>query len=471
MKILFIQKGPFVSLGLMSISANLKQNNHKCDLLIENAERDILNKISKIKPDIIAFSCTTGMHIWAIKTASKIKKNFNVPILMGGPHPTFYPEVINNPYIDIICIGEGEKPMLELMNKLEKKEDITKIRNFHIKKDGKTYKNPLGNLIENLDSLPHCDRYLYKRYPFIMKQKSLRTITGRGCPYNCTMCFNKSIKGLYKNKGQYVRRRSVENVIDELIKAKEQLKIKRIDFQDDTFVYNFNTWLKPFLTEYKNKINLPFTCCVRANLITEEMAHLLKKSNCHSVKMGIESGNDFLNNKVLKKNLTKKQISDAMVKLKKSNLKVETFNMVGIPGETVETALETLEFNIKIKSDFAHCSLLNPYPRTEVEQYAKEHGYLDEKFNLESFENSFFIDTPIKLKDKNQIINIQRLFNLCVRFPFLYPITKKLIKLPRNFIFDTIFKIDFAVSILFIDKVSISDFISFGIRSGGFFKK
>ncbi|MFA6088456.1 MAG: radical SAM protein [Candidatus Woesearchaeota archaeon] len=470
-KILFIQKDPFVNMGVMSISAYLKKHGHTCDLLIDNIERKLLDEIIKIKPDIIAFSCTTGIHTWVLSTAKKIKKKYSIPIIMGGHHPTFYPEVIENESIDIICIGDGEKPMLELVNKLSTKKDITKIKNLYVKKNGKIYKNELDNLVQNLDELPFIDRFIYKRYPFIIKQKNLRIITGRGCPYNCTFCFNKSIKQLYDGKGRYLRRRSVENVIQEIIHAKKTLKIKRIDFQDDTFVYDFNNWLKPFLIEYKKRINLPFTCSLRANLITQEMAYALKTAGCHSIKMGIESGNDFLNNKILGKNLSKKQIINAMMCFRNAKIKTETFNMIGLPGETLENALETLRFNMKIKADFARCSLLQPYPKTEIERYAKEKGYLDKNFDLDAFESSYFIDTPIKMKNKNEMINLQRLFNICVNFPFLYPIIKKIIFLPKNFVFDTLFKIDYAIAILFIDKVDIMDFFNFGIHSKGFFKK
>ncbi len=475
MKVLFLQKDPFVNLGVMSLSAYLKKHGHPCELLIENAEKDFFGEIKTIKPGLIAFSCTTGIHTWAIKTAAKIKRMMDVPIIMGGHHPTFYPEVINSSPIDIICKGDGEEAILELVEKMEKNKSITGIKNLYVKKKDKgkekVYVNPLGNLVENLDNLPVLDRSLYKRYPFIMRQGNYRTITGRGCPYNCTFCFNKSIKEMYAGKGRYVRRRSISNVIEELVWAKNNFKISSIDFQDDTFVYDFKNWLEPFLKEYKEKINLPFTCCVRANLIDEELARALKRYGCHSVKMGIESGNDYLNNQVLGKNLTKKQIADAVRYLKQASLKIEVFNIIGVPEESLATALETWEFNIQLGVDFARCSLLQPYPKTQIEQYAKDKGYLDKNFNLDTFENSYFIDTPIKLKNKKEIINIQRLFNVGVRFPFLFPLLKMMIKLPNNLFFDTIFKIDYAFSIFTLDKVSLTDFIALGMRSKGFFKK
>jgi radical SAM superfamily enzyme YgiQ (UPF0313 family) len=471
MKLLFIQKDPFVNLGVINIYVYLKKNGHTCDLLIDNVEKDIISKINKIQPDVIAFSCTTGLHTWALDLSKSIKKYLNIPILMGGSHPTFFSEVINSPYLDMICIGEGEKSSLELLNRLKYKKDITKIKDMYIKEDGKIYKNELRDLTENLDEFPYPDIQLYKRYNFIISQKNYRIITGRGCPYNCKFCFNKAIKELYNGKGRYLRRRSIKHVIGELIVAKKKLKIKRVDFQDDTFIYNFETWLKPFLKEYKKRINLPFTCTVRANLITDELAQTLKKYGCHSVKIGIESGNEFLNNKVLGRHLSKEEIITAVDYLKKAKIKVETFNIIGIPGETIKTALETLEFNMKLGVDFARCALLQPYPKTEIEMYAKKNGFLKKSYDLNDFENSYFIDTPIILKNKNEIINLHRLFNLGIKFPFLYPLIKKLIYLPKNFIFDTIFKIDYALSIFLIDKISIKDFIIFGWYSKGFFKK
>lgn len=470
MKILFLQRDPFVNMGVMSLSACLKEK-HSCYLLIENAEQNLMREIKKINPDIIAFSCTTGIHTWALKTASDIKKQLKIPIIMGGPHPTFFPEVINNEAVDIICMGEGEKAIVELLSKLESQENITNINNLYVKKEEKIYRNDLSNLIKNLDDLPFVDRFIYRRYPFIMRQKNLRVMTGRGCPYNCTFCFNKSLKEMYKNKGEYVRRRSINNVINEIVQVRKHFKIKRVDFQDDTFIYGFETWLKPFLEEYRCKVNLPFTCSVRANLVTLELARALKKGGCHSVKMGIESGNEYLNNTVLGKNLTREVLMKAVENLKKANLKIETFNIIGIPGETIKDALNTLKFNQQLKVDFARCSLLQPYPKTEIEMYAKQGGYLDKNYNLNYFENSYFVDTPIILKDKNAFINIQRLFNIGVKHPFLLPIIRKAIKFPKNFIFDTLFKIDYALSIAIMDKISIIDFISFGMRSKGYFKK
>ena len=147
MKILFIQQDVFKCLGTMILSAILKKNGYKCDILIDTLEKDLMEKIKSINPDIIGFSIVAARWSWMKVLAKKIKSEFKMPILIGGPHPTFFPEIINEDFIDIICIGEGEYAILELLNKLKKGEDITKIKNLWIKEKTKIYKNPIRDLI------------------------------------------------------------------------------------------------------------------------------------------------------------------------------------------------------------------------------------------------------------------------------------------------------------------------------------
>ena len=423
--------------------------------------------VEKVSPGIITISSTTGIHTWALDLAKKIKSQFNIPIMLGGHHPTFFPEVINDPNIDMICVGEGELAITELLDRFN--SDITKVPGIYVKKNGVVYKNDVAHNIDNLDDLPFPDRNLYCRYPFITNQENLRIITMRGCPYRCSFCFHPAMRRIYDGKGKYVRRRSVANVIEELKLLKG--KYKRVDFQDDTFIVNFNSFVKPFLEAYSKEIALPFTCCVRADIMTEEVVVALKNAHCHSVKMGIETADDNLNNTVLKRDLNLKQVEDAINLCKKHGVKVETFNLIGIPGETIEQALKTMQFNSDMGVDFARCALVQPYPKTDLEEYCKEHDFLEINFDINSFENSYFVDSPMKLNNKNQFINLERLFGVGVRFKFLIPIIKLLIKLPPNALFDWIFRVDYALSIKSIDKVSTKDFINFSARAIGFFSK
>ncbi len=466
MKALFIQRDPFVSLGLMYISAELKRRGHETDLIVSSVTNDIISEIA-YAPDLIAISCTTGIHTWSLELADKIKKHVDTKIILGGSHPTFFPKVIEHPSVDMICVGDGEHAFGDLMDNM----DRTDVPSLIIKKNGETYENQVANLVQDMDSFAFPDRELYGRYKFIVNQENLRIITMRGCPYACSFCFHHSIRKIYKDKGKYVRRRSIPNVIAEIQECVSKYNYKRVDFQDDTFTLDVNTWLKEFLVEYKKHVNLSFTCTVRPNGLDDELVMLMKKAGCHSVKMGFETADNAINNAILKRGVTNKMLADAMKLFKKHKIKVETFNLIGIPGESIEQALNTMKFNAKLGVDFARVALVQPYPKTDLEAYAKEQGYLDKDYDVDDYENSYFIATPVKLKNESQFINLQRLFSVGVRFPVLIPLVEKMIKMKPNKVFDTIFKMDYALSIKMLDQVSIKDFLNFGLRSKGFFSK
>ncbi len=164
MKILFITQ-PFIiePLGIMYLSAQLKKSKHQTDLI--TTEEDYLKKIKDWKPDLIAYSVITGSQHDYFKLNNEIKEKFpNILTFMGGPFITFSPETIKKENIDIICIGEGEEAITELANKLEKKQDITKIKNLWVKRKGKVYKNPIRPYIKNLDEIDFPDREIIYKY-------------------------------------------------------------------------------------------------------------------------------------------------------------------------------------------------------------------------------------------------------------------------------------------------------------------
>jgi len=223
MKLLFIQSDPFAWIGKMSVSAVLKQAGHDCGILIEPAEKDLMRSIKEANPEIIAFSATTGVHTWALEKAREIKRKFNIPILFGGPHATFFPEIIENKNIDFACIGEAEEAIVELLNALEEEKDTSKIKNIWSKTGEIIHKNPIRPLIQNLDELPFPDRSLYyKRYPFLKNQNSRDFIFMRGCPYQCSFCYNHSLQKMYKNNGKYIRFKNVDKAIEELLEVKQK---------------------------------------------------------------------------------------------------------------------------------------------------------------------------------------------------------------------------------------------------------
>jgi len=441
MKILFLQdNGFYESIGIMSISAFLKANGHKCNLLIASEEKNLLKKIKSYKPDVVAFSLMTIVHEWALSFAKRLKKKMNVITLFGGPHCTIYPKTIEEEGVDILCVGEGEYAILKLLDNLEKGKDITKIKNLWVKKGDKIYKNPIQNLIQDFDKFPIPDRSIYWKYEYIKDLPMKRFITGFGCPYNCTFCHNHLFKEIYKGKGKYVRKRSVDSIIKEIRYVKKNSPLKLVHFSDDTFVIN-RDWLFKFLEAYKKEINLPFTCNIRIDLVDEEIVRRMKKAKCIGVTFGVESGDERLRNIVLKKNLKDEAIIKNSRLFKKYKIKVLTSNIIGIPGETPKSVYKTLELNRKIKVDFTRIHILLAFPKLEITKIAQEQGLLPLDYNIKNYKQQMR-EPLIMKKYRSEFKNLCVFFNLMAKYPKLDFIFKRLIKLPNNWLFNQVRKYD-----------------------------
>ena len=167
-RLLFIQdNGANENLGVMSIAGVLRAHGHEVDLILTDEHRkNYLDVIDQFNPDLIAFSFMTGNRRWAFTTARIIKQRLNKPIIFGGVHPTLFPEDIDLNFVDYLCVGEGEHPVLELMNALENGDDCSTIQNLWVSKDGAVQKNPLRDLIQDFDSLPLPYREIYYKYKF-----------------------------------------------------------------------------------------------------------------------------------------------------------------------------------------------------------------------------------------------------------------------------------------------------------------
>jgi radical SAM superfamily enzyme YgiQ (UPF0313 family) len=464
MKFLFIQKNSFPAAGPMIISALLKEHGFTVDLLLASQEKELINSIKEIGPNIIGISCFTGEHQWAVELCQQIKRNFSkIVTILGGPHPTYYPEIINEEGVDIISRGESEFAVLELMKKLQNKEDINQIKNLWIKKDNEIIKNEIDNLNDDLDVLPNPDREIYYKYHFLKKVSVKQFLSGRGCPYQCTFCANNLLHRLYQDKGKFIRRRSPLRVVEEILDVQARYGLKTVSFTDDVFI-NDQKWLEEFLFLYKERVNLPFMCNVTAQLATEEVIRLLKKNCCYGISLGIESGVQEIRFNILKKFITDEQIINVARLAKKYKLVLKSYNIVGLPGETINDAIKTLRLNAKIKSDFAACSLLQLFPKYEITEIAKEKNVLDEDYGTADVKGGIYQNLPLEIKNKNQFINLQKLFFLGVKFPILIPLIKQLIKLPPNFFLNLIGQGIYGFFMSRVHRLTFKDMINYALH-------
>jgi len=462
-KVAFVQNLDFEYLGVMYLSAVLKKYNHQTEVFIGSDAKKLAKEIKNYSPDLVGFPCTTGLHNWCLNVAQEIKKTIPAKIIFGGPHPTFFPEMIEHSAVDIICRGEGEGAVLDIANSIDKDEDYLQTLNCWFSVNGKVIKNDVRPLIQDLDKLPFPDRDVYENKYSYLKSSQKIIIAGRGCPFNCSYCFNKALREIYLHKGAYVRRRSVDNTLKEIDSLKSKENVRSIYFQDDTFFFN-KDWLKEFSLEYRRKFNLTYICLLRIENIDEETVKLLKDSHCKNVFFGLESGSEELRFKCLKRRISDAQIIEAARLLKKYKIKFRTYNMLGLPGETIEDAFKTVGINTRIGTDYPWCSLLYPFPGTEICSLAREQNLISD--GLDSGAHiSFFKSSVIKSKYQNEFANLQKLFFFAVKFPQLNRIIKKLIRVRPNFMFDLLFLVSYAWCYFGSENLTLREVINKGLRN------
>ena len=423
MKILFIYpnitKEEGISPGIAYLSGYLKQHGYKTDLVDftwTNNINSCIKKIRQSKPDIIGFTSTTMDFDFCVKVANEIKNNFDIPIVFGGVHPTTAPEeTINKKSIDIVCIGEGELALTELLDRMEKGEAVELIRNFWFKKEGQIIRNPMRPLIENLDVLS-CDRELFDYKKYLKARGYIIDIySGRGCPYKCAYCINHALQKLYDGKGRYVRLRSIKNLIQEIQELQKKYNVKAIAFPDDTFTYN-KRWLKEFCTEYAKNIKLPFSCNGRVENIDSELCKTLKDAGCNSIMFGVESGSEKIRREILRRPISDGMIISAFKNTKNAGIRTFSYNMVGIPCETAEDIKKTIELNKKIEPDEVQCTIFYPFPGTDLLYLCEENGWITKRrtkdYSLESIMKYEHI-TPNEIKKQRDFFafNVFKAYN------------------------------------------------------------
>jgi radical SAM superfamily enzyme YgiQ (UPF0313 family) len=398
-------------------------------------EKDPLAKIRRLSPRIVAFSCMTGYHKNILAFASYLKEWLpDTFTIMGGPHPTFYPECLEyTDALDAICVGEGELAMLELVKSLSNGDDHTGIKNLFLKVDGQIKRNPVRELIADLDSFPLPDRNLYyESYGFLAHMTTKRFISGRGCPYRCSFCFNHQYNNLYRGKGAVVRKKSVDRIFSEIENIKLCWPLSTVHFSDDTFLIN-KKWAEEFCMRYKETLGVPFTLNARFDQFTKDTARMLKEAGCIGCSLGVESGSEEIRNVILKKRLDDKEIFRGAEALHSQGLKIMTTNMIGLPGESVKDAIETIELNIRIQTDFGRIYFFWPFPKTDLTNYALEQNFIRGNIDFQSFDTSkkLIVEDHNDHRIKENIANV---FSFVLMVPQTWKILKKCLWMPSAFL-------------------------------------
>ncbi len=471
-RVLFVQDALYESFGPQYVSAVARAAGHDIEMFVLAAEgdRNLVPTLRRMRPDIVALSITSFGFRWALEAAKQAKESIGALTVFGGAHPTFAPEFLrNHPYIDLACRGEGEGAFLDLCNAVDAGDDVVGIPNL-ISRDGNGIlrRNELRPLVSNLDTIPFADRSLHFKYATLRHLPYKRFMAGRGCPYKCTYCFNLAQKEMYDGLGRYVRYRSPENLVEEILQVRSRYGIGTVGFIDDTFTTN-RRWVLEFLDLYRREVKLPFTCLVRANELREEVAESLGRSGCRYVSFGIEVGNETLRNTILGRQMSDDQIRDAAALMHKHKVKFLTYNMFGAPGETLEDGLQTVRLNAEIGTDLVGASVFQPLIGTESFDYCQREGYLDPDFEVEDFD-SITVGSPLKkMPDLRYLVRLQKIAFLGVRWPRLIPWLGRIVRMPLDPLFSIAYKISMVLRFKLRFGLSMLDVIKLGARARGRF--
>lgn len=436
MRVAFIQNLWEELQGPLVLSEVLEREGHEVRFVL--AERRWLRVLEQFSPQVVAMSVATGNHRWMLEAAGKIKHQLRPAplVIMGGPHPTYFPEIIEEENVDAICRGEGDLALPALLAGVDRGELPREVPNFWIKRGGEISRNDLGPLVEDLDQIPFPSRRpLYDHYPFLKSSPYKRVVSSRGCPYKCTYCFNHKYRQMVKGKGRFIRRRSVGHVLEEIAYLSETFGFRHLDFYDDLFILD-KMWVLEFAERFRDTIGKPWACSVHAKRLDEEIADALAASGCAFVAFGVESGSRRIRDEVMNKAIDEEDIRRCAGLLHERGIPFQTFNMVGLPGETLDEAFQTVRLNQEIRPFFAWCSVAIPLPGTRFSEICEEMGALPSGLSMDELvEHSWFDRSTIELEQKREITNLQKFFSVLVKYPRLEPAIRPLLSLPQNVLF------------------------------------
>lgn len=435
MKIVFLQdNGINESLAVTDISGLLKSRGHECDLFIKRNEKQFVRKVAESRPGLIV----VPMDIWgervALSLASSVKEAVKAPIVFCGTYPMLFPEIINDPEVDVVVQGESEFPILDIVERLEKGEDYADVPNLTVKRGSEIRTNEMRPLLQDLTELPLPDRGLYFKYWF-MKQMSLKRFTsGRGCPNACSFCYNAKFREFFIGKGKYLRRKPVARIIEEIEDMRRIAALRSIHFSDDIFTHD-KKWVLEFCDEYaKHFRGIPFTCNTTVHDVDDEMLAEMKRANCSGIAIGVETGNERLRIDRLNKHYLDTQIINTAALIKKHGLYLTAFNMLALPYETIENAFETVQLNRFIKADNVRVTFLSPIPRTAMVEDAVKDGLLEVNYE----ETGMRIMTPeIHTRRDREFETLYALIDIALWSPFWEKMVRKMlhVKIPKPLLF------------------------------------
>ncbi|MFO7604839.1 MAG: radical SAM protein [Desulfurivibrionaceae bacterium] len=383
-------------LGTLYVASSLLEAGHRVEFLNGAfiSHETIMARLAEIRPEVVGLYSTTFGWDRAMKTAAGIKGlDSRIFVVVGGPYAVAVQEkcLEDCPDIDAVVTGEGELTMRELLERLGGERSLHGVEGLVFRDHGEIVKNPPRPLIIDLDSLPFPARELLgdaERYippPATYRRKPVAVLmTSRGCDRRCLYCFQ-----IDKTRKSGIRYRSIANVMEEIELVLGQ-GYREIKFLDDTLAADYERAME-FALEIKRR-NLDFTWFVSAcvNQVDKKLLKAFREAGCWAILFGAESGVQK-NLNAIHKGITVGQIEKAVKAAKEAGLTVYTPFLFGIPGQTFEDGLKTIDFACRLNPDIANFHALTPFPGTELYDNLEKYGTISEDLTDFTYQGAAFV--------------------------------------------------------------------------------
>lgn len=386
-----------ISYGLGIISTLLKKNNYDVNLFVVCPKTSLVDVMGAYikgkKPRILCLSSVSSQyHI--IENVAKVVKEIDpsIFVILGGYHASLAPDdAIASPYLDAICVGEGDLAIIELAQKISFREEVTNISNLWIKdkKTGLVQKNKHNSFFQELDTLPYIDRTLWEQW-IVNPNDGISILVGRGCPYRCTYCSNHAMKRLAK--GKFVRYRSPVDLIGE---------IKHVSFHYPTVTHiylevetigasivkalDLFQALAEFNSKRKEKLTFKMNLAINSKFMRDEsIVHkffeVCSLANVNCLNIGLEAGSERVRDTILRRpKYTNQDLVRVSEIARDHGIEIILFALIGIPGETRKDFLQTVDVVKRLTPKSVFLSIFYPYIGTDLYNLAINEGLLEKR--------------------------------------------------------------------------------------------